>query len=134
MRPWNRCDWSGRWVSVKECPAGEIEETDVAQYLVDATEGDRWDGNSACIVRLQDGRYAAWECWYGPTGDGFNRDAYGGDTDVWFASDPREFYGYFSDSARSMMQRAGYALEPMPALTESIAGLTAIRDAMPERE
>ena len=113
-KPWDRYEWTGEWVSLNGCPAGEIFERDVAHYLIDAQEGDRWDGCGVCIVRLHDERYAAWECFYGPTGSGFCRDAYGGNADVWFAHDPREFYGYFTDEARAIMSRAGYTLEPMP--------------------
>ena len=45
-----------------------------------------WDGTAAAVVQLKDGRWVAWESSWGPTGDGFNADAYGGDANVFFAS------------------------------------------------
>jgi len=59
---------------------------DVVEVLYHGEQGDRWDGNEAAVVRLADGRLAAWETWWGPTGTGFCDDAYGGDADVWFAA------------------------------------------------
>jgi hypothetical protein len=37
-------------------------------------------------MKLHDGRYVSFETFYGPTGDGFLRDAYGGDADLVFSS------------------------------------------------
>lgn len=47
--------------------------------------GDQWDGECAAICQLKDGRFVAWETSYGPTGDGFCEDAYGGDAVLHFA-------------------------------------------------
>lgn len=58
---------------------------DIESVLYQGTTGDEWDGDCAAVVRLKDGRLAAWETWWGPTGHGFGEDAYGGDSEVWFA-------------------------------------------------
>ena len=48
--------------------------------------GEHWDGEVAAILLLNDGRYVSYETFYGPTGDGFYEDAYGGDADLVFSS------------------------------------------------
>jgi hypothetical protein len=62
-----------------------FSEKDVAEWVYEWETGDRWDGTCAAVVLLRDGRLAAWESWWGPTGSGFFDDAYGGDAEVWFA-------------------------------------------------
>lgn len=80
----------GRCVSLDGTEATlPFEEADVVEVLFDYNSGDDWDGTCCAVVRLQDGRLVAWSSWWGPTGDGFNEDAYGGDSDVFFASDLR---------------------------------------------
>lgn len=59
---------------------------DVAEVLHEGSSGETWDGTVAAVIRLRDGRFVAWETFYGPTGDGFHEDAYGGDADVTFGS------------------------------------------------
>ncbi len=59
--------------------------TDVDYVVIHDKTSDRWDGVSAAVLRLKDGRYMTWESWWGPTGSGFCEDAYGGDVDVWIA-------------------------------------------------
>lgn len=50
---------------------------------------DDYDGTSAAVFQLKDGRFVAFETFHGPTGDGFHEDAYGGDATLFFASDLR---------------------------------------------
>jgi hypothetical protein len=82
---WN--DWRGRVVTKDGTDTTMPTADDVAEVLHEGTtdEGD-WDGTVAGIVRLHDGRFVAWETFWGPTGDGFHEDAYGGDADVTFAA------------------------------------------------
>lgn len=82
--PWSRHDWSGEFISVDGCNASDFTREDVDEVLAWCSGGDRWDGETCGLVRLNDGRFAAWEASYGPTGDGFNCDAYGGDADIVF--------------------------------------------------
>lgn len=58
---------------------------DVVEVLYHGESGGHWDGNEAAVIRLADGRIAAWQTWWDATGSGFSLDAYGGDTEVWFA-------------------------------------------------
>lgn len=59
---------------------------DVAEVLHEASSGDQWDGTVAAVLKLHDGRFMVWETFYGPTGNGFIEDAYGGDAEIMFAS------------------------------------------------
>lgn len=85
VTPWDAGSWHGRVIDAGDItinaplpPASAIVEVVAA-----SAEGDNWDGKVAAIVKFDDGRYAAWETFYGPTGSGFSEDAYGGDADVW---------------------------------------------------
>ena len=80
--------WHGRHESLDGAPAGPISEDDVAGgiALYYGDEGNVWDGQVACIFMLNDGRYVAFETFYGPTGNGFSEDAYGGDANIAFAN------------------------------------------------
>lgn len=60
----------------------ELDEDDVERIIAQFATPDQWDGYSCGIVLLRDGRYVSWHSFYGPTGDGFNEDAYGGNADV----------------------------------------------------
>lgn len=79
--------WEGKYISLDDAPAGQIEESDVEKVLYYGNTGDSWDGSSSCIMRLKSGVYVGFESCWGPTGDGFHADAYGGDTDIYFARD-----------------------------------------------
>lgn len=79
VHPFSRCGWRGRLQSVDGTPAHDFHEDDPATMLYAGDSGDRWDGDSAGVARLSDGRVVGWETYYGPTGDGFCHDAYGGD-------------------------------------------------------
>lgn len=79
--------WHGHVVSVDGTPTGPFAEADLDKIIfAGATDEGAWDGECAAVVLLKDGRYVAWETTWGPTGDGFSEDAYGGDADVYFAS------------------------------------------------
>jgi len=79
--------WTGSYVSLDGCMAGPITLEDVESVIHHYEDGDRWDGKELVVLKLKDGRYVGYETWYGPTGSGFFRDAYGGDVDVCFAND-----------------------------------------------
>ena len=94
--PWRRGDWSGErltndgtstedfWVKNDYWSDDSYAGAEALLYVYES--GDRWDGDVAGIVLLTDGRYVSWECFYGPTGDGFCRDAYGGEAEIYFSS------------------------------------------------
>lgn len=85
--PWRMGEWwHGSWLSIDGTPAGEFGESDVAEVVAYEQTAVGWDGSFAGVVRLKDGRFAAWSGEWGPTGSGFSADAYGGDTDVYFAA------------------------------------------------
>lgn len=78
--------WHGRAISVdgvdKSLP---INESDIAEIVYDYDSGHDWDGDCCAVLELKDGRLVAWESNWGPTGSGFSEDAYGGETDIYFA-------------------------------------------------
>lgn len=86
VNPLSRSSWTGRLVSLDGTSNADFTETDVLQILAAGEDDDRWDGNCACVFRLKDGRYVSYETFWGPTGDGFAADAYGGDADLNFAA------------------------------------------------
>lgn len=88
--PFDRTPGEGSWTSggfntVDESKVGPFGKEDVAEVLYGGSSGDGWDGWEAAVIRLKDGRLVAWASFYGPTGDGFHEDAYGGDAEVWFS-------------------------------------------------
>lgn len=90
VTPWHAYSWSGRVYLASE-PLNRIgvalpEPSEVQRIVAAASSGDEWDGVVAAVVRLKDGRYLAYETFYGPTGSGFYEDAYGGDADVWIGT------------------------------------------------
>lgn len=80
--PWKRYNWSGSFISVDDCPTNDLTRDDVAVVLAYGESERDWDGYSAGIALLYDGRVIGWESSYGPTGSGFCCDAYGGDADI----------------------------------------------------
>jgi hypothetical protein len=96
--------WHGRVIDLDQGPTVEIEWSDdlqLAEVEAEYETGARWDGTLCAIVRLTDGRWMTWETFYGPTGDGFNEDAYGGDADVFVSSDRARAIEFgLSDEAR----------------------------------
>lgn len=92
VNPFCRGDWHGStldWTGEKVADLPK-DESAVRRVVWSAKNGDEWDGYVAAIVELIDGRFAAWETFYGPTGHGFSLDAYGGDANVLIARDVPE--------------------------------------------
>lgn len=86
--PFGKLDnWEGKYISLDDAPAGQIEVSDVEKVLYYGDTGEGWEGSSSCIMVLKSGIYVGFESSWGPTGDGFCADAYGGDTDIYFARD-----------------------------------------------
>jgi hypothetical protein len=87
-KPGDDSGWSdGQIIAHNGVSDAMPDKEDVAEILIDMEYGDRWDGVTAAVVKLKDGRYMAWESFYGPTGSGFSNDAYGGDAVVHFSDD-----------------------------------------------
>lgn len=84
--PFHRRDWAGKIVSVDGASTEDFGDDDLAEVVASGESDDDWDGTSAGIVRLEDGRFVCWSTWWGPTGDGFCCDAYGGDETIFVAS------------------------------------------------
>ncbi len=104
--PWSRYDWSGSLISADGCDAADFKEEDVAEVLQFVSRGDCWDGETAGIARLKDGRFIGWEAGYGPTGNGFSCDAYGGDADIYFARTEAAALEAIGESARTLLRGA----------------------------
>ena len=79
--------WHGEVISVDGTEASVFVEEDVERIISAGDTGPGWDGKQAAVLLLKDGRYAAYETFMGPTGDGFHEDAYGGDANVYFGKD-----------------------------------------------
>jgi hypothetical protein len=84
--PFNRYEWEERFVSLDGTEASDFTIEDVAEVVASGETGDQWDGDVAAVLRLKDGRFVSYETFYGPTGDGFSLDAYGGDADLKFGA------------------------------------------------
>jgi hypothetical protein len=78
--------WHGEYKSLDGVEAGPITASDVAEILYHGSTPQDWDGCEAVVMRLRDGRLVAYETSWGPTGNGFSEDAYGGDANLYFAS------------------------------------------------
>jgi len=101
--PWARGEWTGELISADGASAADFEEEDVAHVVWWAsTDADDWDGYTAGVVVLKDGRYVAWEADWGPTGNGFSYDAYGGTADIIFARSQAAAEAYLSDEAKQL--------------------------------
>lgn len=107
--PWDRYDWSGSLISLDGASNADFKEEDVDAVLAYWDTGDDWDGNTAGIVRLKDGRFAAWEAGYGPTGNGFQCDAYGGGSDIFFAMTAEVALRGVGEEARVELEKILYA-------------------------
>jgi len=80
--------------------------TEVMSVREYAATKDDWDGVSVAVLKLTRGRWMTWESWWGPTGDGFSEDAYGGDADVWISDTLELAYRLgLTDAGRSMLKR-----------------------------
>lgn len=86
VNPFRRSEWDGRIVALDGCPADDFYPDEVDLILAEYDSGEQWDGDVAAVIKLKDGRWVAWETFYGPTGDGFSADAYGGNADMFMAT------------------------------------------------
>ena len=86
VTPFDRFDWIGHLLSLDGTSTADFSEDDLDEVIAQGSTPDDWDGEVAAVIRLKDGRYVAWETFWGPTGDGFSCAAYGGTADIAFAS------------------------------------------------
>ena len=88
IHPFCRGQWHGRLLSVDGTDTTDFIDRDnePAEVIAAADTGAGWDGDAAGVARLTDGRFVAWDCGWGPTGDGFSEDAYGGEADIYFGA------------------------------------------------
>lgn len=88
VHPFDRGQWSGRLISVDGTDTTDFNDRpdEPAEVIAAGDTGSGWDGDSAGVARLTDGRFVAWDTNWGPTGDGFYEDAYGGDADIFFGA------------------------------------------------
>lgn len=106
--PWGRSDWTGELVSADGCPTTDFAREDVERVVWWATTDEgAWDGDTAGVVQLKDGRFVAWEADWGPTGDGFSCDAYGGTADIAFARTQEAAELYLSEKAKELPRVIG---------------------------
>ena len=104
--PFGRGQWSGNLVSLDGASTQDVSTDDIDVVLAYGETKDDWDGDSAGIVELKDGRFVAWESWWGPTGAGFGADAYGGDADIAFATTSGAALAYLSEKSRELLKWA----------------------------
>lgn len=91
INPFNRyeygkesCSWHGKIVSLDGTSADDFEDDALDELLAaGSTPKEDWDGDVAGAARLKDGRIVGWETNWGPTGNGFAEDAYGGDATIY---------------------------------------------------
>jgi len=79
--------WRGTIEALDGCDTTAPSVLDVTDALIAEDDAAEWDGNSCALLTLADGRFMAWETTWGPTGDGFSEDAYGGDATIYVARD-----------------------------------------------
>lgn len=101
--PFERYEWSGELISVGGCPSYDFTDEDIVRVVCWGSTGDKWDGETAGVLLLRDGRFAGWEASYGPTGNGFRCDAYGGDADIYFANTKEGAMRHISERAREVL-------------------------------
>ena len=106
--PWDRFNWSGSLISVDGTDASDFTRGDVAALVAVGVAGsaDYW-GDTAAIIRLNDGRFVSWTCSEDVTGSGFECDAYGGDADIYFSATAEV-------AARALGERAAECLKWEP--------------------
>ena len=80
--PVYRGDWNGNLLSLDGASTEDFTPEDVSSVVISGYDGEK----SAGVLQLRDGRIACWETYSDVTGDGFNRDAYGGDADIYFCN------------------------------------------------
>lgn len=101
--PWCRGEWHGSLVSVDGTSADDFTRDDVSAVVAWGTTPQcDWDGETAGIAVLNDGRFIAWEAnWY-PTGSGFSADAYGGESNIFFAASASAARSALSERAHEL--------------------------------
>lgn len=104
--PWTRGNWDGELLSIDGCRTDDFVREDVERLIAYGETPDDWDGASAGIALLRDGRYIAWESSWGPTGCGFSCDAYGGDADIAFAHTVEAALEHISEGGRELLEWA----------------------------
>lgn len=67
LQPWKeaRHGWRGELISADGASVEDFSESDVAEVLQYAETADAWDGETAGVIRLKDGRFVAWEADWG---------------------------------------------------------------------
>lgn len=86
VNPFNRSGWHGQLVSLDDTSTDDFEAKDVAEVVACGSSDESWDGEVAAVLRLHDGRFVSYETFWGPTGNGFCEDAYGGNADLKFGA------------------------------------------------
>lgn len=76
---------AGEIVSLDGTSTERFYQHDVAEIVGERCRGNQFDGDAAFVIRLADGRYAAWTVSYG---DSYGNDFMGGGT-VYVADEPR---------------------------------------------
>lgn len=104
--PWRRHGWTGSLISFDGCDTSDFTEKDVSEVLQFVSTEGHWDGSTAGIAKLKDGRFIGWEATYGPTGNGFSRDAYGGTADIYFGKTEAAVLEAIGESARTLLRGA----------------------------
>ena len=104
-QPWMeaRHGWRGELISADGASTEDFKRYQVADVLQYATTPPGWDGETAGVIRLKDGRFVAWEADWGPTGDGFCCDAYGGTADLIFGHSQAAVLKRLSERARNLL-------------------------------
>jgi hypothetical protein len=105
LEPWleARSGWTGELISADGASTEDFRKSDVADVLQYAETPPGWDGATAGVIRLKDGRFVAWEADWGPTGNGFSRDAYGGTADLIFGHSQAAVLSHLSERARNLL-------------------------------
>lgn len=99
--PFHRRNWTGKIVSADGASTQDFAIDDVAR-IAHLGETDGWNGTSAGVVELADGRFVSWESLFEPSGAGFYCDFYGGDADVFVARTEAAALSMISEQAREL--------------------------------
>lgn len=102
--PWNRDKWTGELISVDGTSVEDFTMEDVEVLLAYGETPDDWNGSSAGVAELKDGRLISWESSYGPTGCGFRKNAYGGTADILFSSTVQTAVRCISEQSRELLE------------------------------
>lgn len=106
-KPWDRGDWRGQKISSDGTDVSDFEKNDIAEIVKYGSTPPGRDGSNAGIVLLKDGRYVGWESWWDCSGDGFNRDAYGGTSDIIYGKSVNAVMRYLSLDAKGLLRNGG---------------------------